>query len=90
MSRTTATRLDWRIHHGGCDLKRLAGLGVGLSVWHCRVWLGPVLTNGYNPITKEYNSIGEYTTSGAVVNASLVTTGLESPGGIAVSGSDLL
>jgi hypothetical protein len=34
------------------------------------------------------NTIGEYTTSGAVVNASLVS-GLNEPYGIAVSGSDL-
>src|SRR5271154_5970011 len=34
------------------------------------------------------NTIGEYTTSGATVNASLIS-GLNSPGGIAVSGSDL-
>jgi hypothetical protein len=42
------------------------------------------VTNCYN------NTIGEYTTSGAVVNASLVSgSGLADPGGIAVSGSDL-
>ena len=34
------------------------------------------------------NRIAEYTTSGATVNASLVT-GLNAPSGIAVSGSDL-
>jgi hypothetical protein len=34
------------------------------------------------------NSIGEYTTSGATVNASLITK-LSSPSGIAVSGSNL-
>jgi hypothetical protein len=34
------------------------------------------------------NTIGEYTTSGATVNASLVS-GLNGPWGIAVSGSDL-
>ena len=35
------------------------------------------------------NTIGEYTTSGATVNASLITTGLSAPYGIAVSGSNL-
>ncbi len=34
-----------------------------------------------------YDTIGEYTTSGAAVNASLVSTGLYYPGGIAVSQS---
>ena len=32
----------------------------------------------------ENNDVGEYTTAGAIINASLIT-GLNSPGGIAVS-----
>jgi hypothetical protein len=46
---------------------------------------GTYINGNYNPAS---GSIGEYTTSGATVNAALIT-GLQSPQGIAVSGSNL-
>ena len=49
-----------------------------------------IVVSGSNLFIANYNtnSIGEYTTSGATVNASLIT-GLSGPVGIAVSGSNL-
>ena len=54
------------------------------------LWAMPVLA-GEIFVTQDYGGpgvVGEYATSGATVNASLVT-GLDNPGGIAVSGSDV-
>ena len=51
--------------------------------------LGIAVSGGDLFVTNWYSgTIGEYTTSGAVVNASLVS-GLDDPGAIAVSGGDL-
>ena len=53
--------------------------GLRWPVRHCRVWIGPVCHECYYTGT-----IGEYTTSGATVNASLVS-GLNAPFGIAIA-----
>ena len=52
------------------------------------LWTMPATTRGQIFVTNQVNgTIGEYTTSGATVNASI--TGLSSPRGIAVSGENL-
>ena len=87
LDRTCLSRIhqrhDWRIHHVGSSRERLAGLGVessgGIAVSGSDLFVANYVSNG---------TIGEYTTSGATVNASLVS-GLSDPGGIAVSGSNL-
>ena len=62
----------------------LLGLFAGLALMSTNAARGDIIfvTNFGN------DTIGEYTTSGTTVNASLIS-GLSSPEGIAVSGSDL-
>ena len=77
---------DWhdrRIHHLGGDGERRADLGVERPVWALRCRARICLSR-----TFAHGTIGEYTTSGATVNAALIS-GLNDPHGIAVSGSDL-
>ena len=67
----------------------LAGLLLAAFVITISVWAMPATAQGQIFVTTNYTStIGEYTTSGATVNASLVS-GLNGPEGIAVSGGNL-
>ena len=75
----------WRcrqIHHRRGHGEHLPDLGVEQPAGNRGVWIGPVCRDRW------CRKIGEYTTSGATVNASLIS-GLNNPQGIAVSGSDL-
>ena len=45
------------------------------------------VANGYDGY--EGNNIGEYQLNGSTVNASLISSGLDDPNGIAISGNDL-
>ena len=65
LSRTTATARLANTPPGRGE--RLPGLGVGLSVWYCRVWIGPVCPE----LGRRHDRRIHH--SGAVVNASLVT-----------------
>ena len=52
------------------------------------LWSGPAHADNIFVTNQGTNTIGEYTTSGATVNAALIS-GLDDPVGIAVSGSDV-
>ena len=79
---------DWRIHHVRRSRERLADIGVG-------GYPDGIAVSGSNLFVAIGSSsgsdwIGEYTTSGGMVNASLISGfGSYTPIGIAVSGSNL-
>lgn len=50
---------------------------------------GDIYVANFNPNASNQYTIGEYTNSGATVNASLIASGLSLPNGLALSGSDL-
>jgi hypothetical protein len=60
----------------------------GITVSGANLFVSNAGTSNNSSIVPGTGSIGEYTTSGATINASLIT-GLNSPDGIAVSGGNL-
>ena len=67
---------------------RLLAIGIAVTVLAPSLACGNIFINGADPSNIDNGIIGEYTNSGATVNASLVS-GFDAQEAMAVSGSDL-